>query len=299
MKNILVVGSINMDMVITVNRVPHMGETLSGDDYMTVPGGKGSNQALCMARLGGTVKMLGAVGKDGFGTELVDYLKEGGVDTSSIKQLNKNTGVALITVCDGDNMIVLEKGANYLITPKDIRDNVELYKWADIVVMQLEIPWETVMQSAKIAKENGCKVLLNPAPVENFKDEILPYIDIIVPNEHEAGIILGRKNVTKEDAKELVTEFREKGSEAVVTLGSDGCVYYYNGEVRHQPAIKTNVVDTTAAGDSFIGGMCVALCENKQLPEAVEFATKVASIVVSRKGAGTSIPTRDEIDNGE
>ncbi len=299
MKNILVVGSINMDMVITVDRVPRMGETLSGGDFMTVPGGKGSNQALCMARLGGTVKMLGAVGKDGFGAELTDYLKDSGVDTTPIKIIDKNTGVALITVCNGDNMIVLEKGANYMISPEDIRNNIELYKWADIVVMQLEIPWETVMESAKIAKENDCTVLLNPAPVENFKDEILPYIDIIVPNEHEGGIILDRESVTKDEAKELVTEFKKKGVEAVVTLGGDGCVYYYNGEVKHCPAIKTKVIDTTAAGDSFIGGMCVAICEGKKLPEAIKFATKVASIVVSRKGAGTSIPTRDEINNGE
>lgn len=296
MKNILVVGSINMDMVITVDRVPKMGETLSGDGFMTVPGGKGSNQALCMARLGGNVKMLGCVGKDGFGAELTKYLKESGVDTTPIKQTDKNTGVALITVCNGDNMIVLEKGANYMITPKDIKDNIELYKWADIVVMQLEIPWETVMESAKIAKENGCIVLLNPAPVENFKAEILPYIDIIVPNEHEGGIILDRENVKMEEAKELVLEFAEKGVKAVVTLGGDGCVYYDNGEVKHQPAIKTKVVDTTAAGDSFIGGMCVAMCEDKPFSEAIEFATKVASIVVSRKGAGTSIPKREEID---
>ena len=295
MKNILVVGSINMDMVITVSRVPHMGETLSGDGFMTVPGGKGANQALTMARLGGNVKMLGCVGRDSFGAELTDYLKESNVDTASIIQADKNTGVALITVCDGDNMIVLEKGANYMITPQIILENEELFRWADLVVMQLEIPWETVMQAAKIAKENGCVVLLNPAPVENFKDEILEFVDIIVPNEHEGGIILGRSNVTKEEAKDLVREFAEKGVNAIVTLGGDGCVYYDNGEVRHQPAKKTEVVDTTAAGDSFIGGMCVALCEGKKTAEAIEFATKVAGIVVSRKGAGTSIPKREEI----
>ena len=295
MKNILVVGSINMDMVITVDRVPHMGETLSGDGFMTVPGGKGANQALTMARLLGNVKMLGCIGGDSFGAELTDYLQESGVDTSAIMKSDTNTGVALITVCNGDNMILLEKGANYKITPEDIIKNEELFKWADIVVMQLEIPWETVMQTAKTAKENGCAVLLNPAPVENFKPEILEFVDIIVPNEHEGGIVLGKESVTKEQAKELALEFAEKGVQSVVTLGGDGCVYYDNGEIKHQPAIETNVVDTTAAGDSFIGGMCVALCENKSFPEAIEFATKVASIVVSRKGAGTSIPWRNEM----
>jgi ribokinase len=295
MKNILVVGSINMDMVITVDRVPKMGETLSGDGFMTIPGGKGANQALTMARLLGNVKMLGCVGKDSFGSELTSYLKESGVDTSSIMQTDKNTGVALITVCNGDNVIVLEKGANYEITPESVLENKELFKWADIVVMQLEIPWETVMQAAKTAKENGCTVLLNPAPVENFKDEILEFVDIIVPNEHEGGIILGKENVTKDEAKDLVLEFLEKGVKAVVTLGGDGCVYYDDGTVKHQPAMEAKVVDTTAAGDSFIGGMCVAMCEDKPFSEAIAFATRVASIVVSRKGAGTSIPWRNEI----
>lgn len=296
MKNILIVGSINEDLVITVDRVPKMGETLTGKGFMTVPGGKGANQALAVARLGGNVKMLGCVGNDGFGQELKAYLKESGVDINPVMQCDKNTGIALITVCNGDNMIVLEKGANYEITPEDIENNRDLYMWADIVIMQLEIPWEVVLKSAQVSKECGCTVLLNPAPVENYKDEILPYIDIIVPNEYEGGIILGRENVTKEEAKELVSEFAEKGIKSIVTLGGDGCVFYDNGNVRHQPAIKTEVVDTTAAGDSFIGGLCVGLCEGKSLEDSIHFATKVASIVVSRKGAGTSIPTRREVN---
>ena len=296
MKNILVVGSINMDMVITVSRVPHIGETLSGDGFMTVPGGKGANQALTMARLGGNVKMLGCVGYDSFGAQLIDYLKKSNVDTTSIIQTDKNTGVALITVCNGDNMIVLEKGANYMITSQIVLENEELFRWADLVVMQLEIPWETVMQAAKTAKENGCVVLLNPAPVESFKDEILEFVDIIVPNEYEGGIILGRSSVTKEDAEDLVREFDKKGVNAIVTLGGDGCVYYDKGTIKHQPAMKVKVVDTTAAGDSFIGGICVAMCEGKEMAEAIEFATKVAGIVVSRKGAGTSIPKRSEVE---
>lgn len=296
MKNILVVGSINMDMVINVDRVPNIGETISGNGFMTVPGGKGSNQAITAARLGGNVKMFGCVGNDAFGKELVTYLNNSNVDTSEIKVVETNTGIALITVYNGDNMIVLEKGANYMITPENIRSNVDLYRWADIVVMQLEIPWEAVMESAKVAKENGCTVLLNPAPVENFKSEILEYVDIIVPNEHEAGIILERENASKEEAKELVQIFAERKVQAVVTLGGDGCVYYDNGEVYYQPAMKTKVVDTTAAGDSFIGAMCVAMCEGKPLNEAIKFATKVASIVVSKKGAGTSIPVRTDIE---
>lgn len=296
MKNILVIGSINMDLVITVSRVPRMGETISGDGFMTVPGGKGANQALCMARLGGNVKMLGCVGKDSFGPELIEYLKDGGVDTSEIKQTDKNTGVALITVCNGDNMILLEKGANYMITPADIQANHELFKWADVVVMQLEIPWETVFHAARTAKEYHCTVILNPAPIENFNNEILEYVDIIVPNEHEGGIILGKEVTAAEEAKELVSEFAEKGITAVVTLGGNGSVYGYNGEIRHQRAFETNVVDTTAAGDSFIGGMCVAMCEGKPFDEAIEFATKVSSVTVSRKGAGSSLPKRCEVD---
>ena len=297
MKNILVVGSINMDMVINIDRVPHIGETLSGNGFMTVPGGKGANQALAMARLGGNVKMLGCIGNDNFGMELNKYLKESGVDTSHIKQVDTNTGVALIAVCNGDNMILLEKGANYMVTPVDIENNEELFSWADIVVLQLEIPWETVLRSAKMAKEHNCMVFLNPSPIENFRKEVLEFVDVIVPNEYEGGKILGKTNVTRYTAKELVLEFIKKGIKSVVTLGSDGCVFYDDGEIKHQPSIKTKVVDTTAAGDSFMGGLCVAISENKPFSEAVEFATRVASIVVSKRGAGISIPTREEVDS--
>jgi len=296
MKNILVVGSLNMDMIITVERIPNLGETLSGRDFMTVPGGKGANQALAVARLGGNVKMLGCVGNDSFGMEMTEYLKNSGVDVSSIKKADRNTGIAFITVCNGDNMIVLEKGANYMLKLEDIVANRTLFIWADMVVLQLEILWDTVVEAARVAKEENCTVLLNPAPVENFNKEILKYVDIMVPNEHEAGVIFGKTVATVEDAKNFVTEFAKQGMKLVVTLGSNGCVYYDNGMVKHCPAIPTIVVDTTAAGDSFIGAMCVAMCENKSFDEAIQFATKVASIVVSRKGAGISIPTRDEVE---
>lgn len=295
MKNILVVGSINMDMVIGVDRLPQMGETLSGDGFMTVPGGKGANQAACAAKLGGEVVMLGAVGKDSFGNELKDYLGGCGVNVSHIKQTDINTGIAMITVYNGDNMIVLEKGANYSLSDADIRENWDLFEWADIVVLQLEIPWNVVMTAAKTAKEYGCTVVLNPAPVENFNAEILQFTDIIVPNEHEGGLILGKNIDSIDDAKELVREFADKGITAVVTLGENGCVYYDNPEVKHQPAIKTTVVDTTAAGDSFIGAMCIGMSENKSFSDSILFATKVASIVVSRKGAGSSLPSREEV----
>lgn len=296
MKNILVVGSLNMDMVITADRMPHMGETINGSGFMTVPGGKGANQALAAARLDGNVKMLGSVGCDNFGTELTDYLSAGGVDTSPIKKSCANTGLAMITVCGGDNMIVLEKGANYQLLPEDIRENTDLFIWADYVVMQLEIPTETVAAAAKCAKDNGCTVVFNPAPVENFDGSILKWVDIIVVNEHEGGVILNKRVNTVDDAKQLVSDFSAKGICAVVTLGGNGAVYNDAGTVKHCPAQKTTVVDTTAAGDSFIGGMCVALGEGKSMEQAVLFATKVAAIVVSRKGAGISIPSRSELN---
>lgn len=296
MKNILVVGSINMDMVITADRMPHMGETINGSNFMIIPGGKGANQALAAARLNGNVKMLGSVGDDNFGSELIKYLSDGGVDTTSIKKSATNTGVALITVCDGDNMILLEKGANYAMLPEDIEKNTELFEWADFVIMQLEVPTETILTAAKCAKNNGCTVILNPAPIENFDDTLLDYIDMIVPNEHEGGIILNQTIATIEDASRLVLEFAKKNICAIVTLGENGSVYYCGEDrVKHCPAQKTNVVDSTAAGDSFIAGMCVALCEGKNIDDAIAFATKVSSIVVSRKGAGTSLPYRSEI----
>lgn len=295
MKNILVVGSLNMDMVIVADRMPHMGETVNGSGFMTVPGGKGANQALAAARLDGHVKMLGSVGRDSFGEELVGYLSAGGVDTSPVKKSEANTGLAMITVCGGDNMIVLEKGANYQLLPEDIEKNAELFQWADFVIMQLEVPPKTVGAAAKCAKDNGCTVVFNPAPVENFDSSVLKWVDIIVVNEHEGGTILNKKVNTVDDARQLVSDFAQRGICAVVTLGGNGAVYNDAGTVKHCPAQKTTVVDTTAAGDSFIGAMCVALGEGKSMEQAVLFATKVAAIVVSRKGAGISIPARSEM----
>lgn len=295
MKNILVVGSINMDLVITTDRLPNMGETINGKGFMSIPGGKGANQALAAARLGGNVRMLGSVGTDNFGAELINYLSADGVNTDSIKKSKTNTGIALITVCNGDNMIILEKGANYMVLPEDIKKNSDLFQWADFVIMQLEIPSETILSAAKCAKDYSCTVILNPAPVENFDREILNYIDMIIPNEHESSIIMNKPVTTVEGASQLVLEFAKKGIYAVVTMGENGAVYYTEKQIKHCPAQKTNVVDTTAAGDSFIAGLCVALGEEKNWDDAITFATKVASIVVSRKGAGISLPYRSEI----
>ena len=295
MKNILIVGSINMDLVINTERVPNMGETVSGSGFMTIPGGKGANQAVAAARLGADVKMIGAVGNDVFGKVLSENLKESGVDTKAILSKETSSGIAVITICKGDNQIILDAGANGELCCDDIASFNELFKWADIVVLQLEIPWNVVMHAAKTAKENGCIVLLNPAPVENFNNEILQYTDILIPNEHEAGIICGTKSLTKEEAKVVAEDFASKGINTIITLGSEGCVYSSENGTKECEAIKTNVVDTTAAGDSFIGGFCTALCDKKNVDEAIAFATKVASVTVSRKGACSSLPYLHEL----
>lgn len=297
MSKILVVGSINMDLTIETERMLKLGETISGKNFKTLAGGKGANQAVAASRLGGDVKFLGAVGEDSYGKELLENLENENIKFEGSILEGTTTGIAVITVCGGDNCIILDGGANMRITPDTVRAKRGLFEWADFVVFQLEIPLDTVLCGAKLARECGAKVVLNPAPAQNLPDEIYKNTDIIIPNETEAEIITGIAIKDKNDCERAVLELRSRGVEQVIiTLGSKGCVYNKAEEIIFKDPIEITVVDTTAAGDSFIGAVCVALGNGKTIDEAVNYATKVSSITVSRRGASVSIPYANEIE---
>ena len=292
MKNILIIGSINIDLVINTDILPKLGETVHGKDFMTSYGGKGANQAVAVAKIYGEADMIGAVGCDEFGKLLKANLESNNIKTEGVKIAETNSGVAVITVCGGDNHIILDGGANDTVSPAWIDANINLIKNADIVIFQLEIPMETIIYAAKKAKEFGCKVLLNPAPAAKLPEELLLFTDIIIPNEHEAAIITGKTDET-EALKALWNDGKRT---VIITLGEKGSLYNEGTEIKSQKAFPVKAVDSTAAGDSFIGGFCSMIAEGKTMEEAVRFATSVSAITVSRPGAGASIPTREEAE---
>lgn len=299
MKRICVIGSLNMDLVINTPRVPAMGETIHGHGFFTAPGGKGANQAVAASRLGGDVMMIGCLGEDIFGKTLLDNLAANGVDTSHIAKVSGvPTGIAVITVCGGDNCIILNSGANYSITNEQIESLENVIKESKILLLQLEIPLEVVEKSVDIARKKGVRVLLNPAPAVKLTDELLGKIDILTPNESECEILTGLPVKTVEDAGKAITYLLNKGvRQVVVTMGGKGVVYNSSDKIVHKPVPKVQVVDTTAAGDSFTGALSVALTSGKDMDEAVDFANAVGTLTVTRKGAQTSLPTLDEVEN--
>lgn len=286
-KKILVIGSINKDLVITTPRFPKEGETILGNNFYTANGGKGANQACAIGKLGGNVAMLGAIGNDNFGKDLSNALYSNNVNIDNLLIKNDvSTGIAVITVTnDGANHIIVAQGANALITKDDIKE--KLIASFDIIVMQLEIPLEIAKYAASIAKKLGKTVVLNPSPAVKLDRDFLSCVDILIPNETEIDIIGGVDYVLECGVKNII-----------LTLGADGCELITKQNRKHFDAYKVNVVDTTAAGDSFLGGVVRMIADDKTIEEAIEFATKVSNITVTRKGAIDSIPTYNEvIDN--
>lgn len=297
MKNILVVGSINADLVIQTPRMPQLGETIRGGGFGINPGGKGANQAAAIAKLGGCVQMVGCVGADANRNTVLHALSQYGVGTEGVTAVNAPTGVAVITVCGGDNCIILDAGANDLVTRDAIDANRSLFQWADFCVLQLEIPIESVVYAAQMAKQHGACVVLNPAPMCPLPQELTNLVDLFIPNKSEAELFLGRRIDTVADAKDALAEILTHGiKEVVITLGGDGCVYRDGAAVRHHEIVPSPVVDTTAAGDTFVGGVLVCLAEGKTMAEAIQFATYASSLCVSRSGAMVSVPTRSEVE---
>ena len=295
-KHILVVGSINMDYVIHTDRLPKLGETITGNDFAMNYGGKGANQAVATAKQGCDTKMFGAVGKDMAGGLAVKNLESYGIDCEAVLHVDAPTGAAVITVCGGDNHIILDVGANAYVTPEQIRAREDLFVWADAVVMQYEIPVESVLEAAKLAKKHGCFVILNPAPVKEVSSELFEYIDLVIPNEFEASLITNMEVKDRETATQAIDKLIAMGCKnALVTLGKQGSAYRNDGKIEYADIIPIKVVDTTAAGDSFIGGLCTKLCDGSDMKEAVKYATAVSTLTVSRAGAAVSIPTCEEV----
>lgn len=301
MKKILVVGSLNMDLVTEVPHLLTKGETALAQNLRQVPGGKGANQAYAVGKLSGRAAMLGAVGADAHGERLLANLREVGVDVSAVqKRQEEPTGTAVIMVLpSGDNSILVLQGANASVTPDVIRQSMSLIQECDILVLQLEIPLETVAFAATEAAKLGKQVVLDPAPaVPDLPKELLQSLYLIKPNETELSILTGhpyRPEGLRQDAEYL----QGLGVKNVlVTLGASGSyLLRENGEEHWFPADTTvKVVDTTAAGDSYMGALVVALSQGRSLEEAAEYASRVSDVVVSRRGAQTSIPGWEEIE---
>ena len=297
MNKITVLGSLNMDMVINTPRIPVMGETIHGQGFATFPGGKGANQAVAAARLGGDVKMIGCVGVDSFGQDLIGNLIQNNVGVENIKTVaGISTGIAVIVIKEGNNFIILDSGANFKLQPEDVDRVSDIIKTSDILMLQLEIPMEVVEKAVRTAKEYGVKVLLNPAPAKSLPDELLSEIDIFTPNESEAEFITGINIKSVPDAQNAVKYLMDKKiGQVVITLGSQGVVYNRGNKIIHKPVTRVKVVDTTAAGDSFSGALAVALSNNMTIDEAVDFANIVGTITVTRKGAQSSLPLLSEV----
>ena len=296
---IIVVGSANMDMVVTADHIPVPGETVIADTFFMNPGGKGANQAVAIARLGGAVAFIAKLGNDVFGKQSSKLYDDEGIDTRFLlSDPELPSGVALITVDkNGENSIVVAPGANANLFTDDFSDALQELKTARIILMQLEVPIETVRKTAAFAKEQGIKVILNPAPfTKNISEELLKNIDVLTPNQTEAEMLSGQRIQNLEDAKKAAAIIRDKGIPVVIiTMGAEGAVLCTKEQLVVLPAPAVAAIDTTAAGDVFNGALAVALADDKSLQSAVAFAARAAAISVTRMGAQSSIPYYSEV----
>ncbi len=296
--SIVIVGSSNTDMVIKADHLPMPGETILGGTFFMNPGGKGANQAVAAARLNGQVTFICKTGNDIFGRQSLQLFEEEGIDTSLIQSDSKNpSGVALITVDkNAENCIVVASGANASLTPQSLAKAEMVISTARIVLMQLEIPIETVAYVATVAAANKVKVILNPAPACEIPADLMQHIYVITPNKTEAEMLSGITIIDLETAAAAAKVIREKGVEIVViTLGSKGALIVTDTITQMIEAPKVHAIDTTAAGDVFNGALAVALSENLELLDAVALACKAAALSVTRMGAQSSAPYRKEM----
>ncbi|MFP1623829.1 ribokinase [Streptomyces sp. 5K101] len=292
MTGIVVLGSTNMDLVAYVARAPKRGETVTGREFRTIPGGKGANQAVAAARAGGDVIMIGAVGSDEFGAVLRHTLDASGVDIDLLRTAEGPSGTAHIVVDDeGGNSIVVIPGANGTVTGLTPGDEA-LIATAGILLLQLELPLSAVLDGAEAAHRHDVRTVLTPSPAQPLPPELLATIDLLVPNEHEAATLAGVA-----DPHGAAEALLRQVPEVVITLGPAGCLYAArDAEPVTVPAPQVTAVDTTAAGDTFVGALAVALGEGKPVPEALAWASTAAALSVQRPGASTSMPYRPEID---
>ena len=299
--HIVVVGSLNMDLVIQMPQIPKPGETLLGGVFKNFPGGKGANQAVAAARLGAHVSMIGCVGDDAFGKELRAGLENDGVDTTHVLvHPEAATGVALIQVdVQGQNSIAVASGANFCLTSADVEKAMQTIGEFDALLMQLETPLETIYTAAKIASYQDAKVLLNPAPAQVLEKDLLELVDVLLPNEYEVAMMTGVALQSPADTRQAAKKLLSLGTKnLIVTMGSHGALLF-DGKTNQEafiPACLVQAVDSTAAGDCFVGALAVGLCEGKSLPSAARFASAAAALSVTRAGAQPSLPYRQEVE---
>ncbi|MGW0942151.1 ribokinase [Streptomyces sp. NPDC002623] len=292
MTDIVVLGSTNMDLVAYVEKPPQRGETVTGREFRTIPGGKGANQAIAAAHAGAVVSMIGAVGNDAFGTRLRSTLEHSGVNTDHLRTVERPSGTAHIVVDDeGGNAIVVVPGANGTVDHLVPGDEV-LISSADALLLQLEVPLAAVVAGARAARAHGVRTILTPAPAQPLPPELLAATDLLVPNEHEAATLTGRT-----DPREAAAALLDSVPEVVITLGSAGSLYAARGaEPLTVPAPRVTAVDSTGAGDTFVGALAVALGEELPVREALAWAAAAAALSVQRPGASASMPYRSEIE---
>lgn len=297
---IVVVGSTNTDMVIKASHLPQPGETILGGTFFMSAGGKGANQAVAAARLGGSVLFIAKTGYDIFAKQSIDLFEKEGIDISGIQRDHyQPSGVALITVDDnGENCIVVAPGANAALSPSDIDEVKDKIENASLLLAQLETPIETVQHIANIAASAKIKFILNPAPAAKLADELLTKVSIITPNQREAEMLTGIQVTDDSSARQAANFLHSKGIETVIiTMGAAGAFVLHKDKYSMIPGYKVNVVDTTAAGDVFNGALVVALSEGAGMDDAVTFACSAAAISVTRLGAQASAPTREEVES--
>jgi len=292
--HIVVVGSLNMDLVVRAPRHPQPGETILGGDFRTFPGGKGANQAVAAARLGAAVQMIGRVGADAFGDALLQTLAQDGVDTRHVQRDQEApTGVALITLnAAGQNAIVVAPEANARVTPQDVVAAAAAFAGAAVLLLQLECPLPAVAQAIELAKQHGAQVVLNPAPAQPLDAALLAQVDYLLPNQNELALLTGL-----DDLRPAVRRLQAVGVRRIVmTLGEEGVLVVEGDSEVHIPAHGVTVVDTTAAGDAFAGAFAVALLEGHATYQAAAWGNAAGALAVTRAGAQPSLPRRDELE---
>lgn len=278
-----------MDLVVTSSRRPGAGETVLGDSFKTVPGGKGANQAVAAARLGAEVAMIGRVGDDAFGKDILENFRANAVNTQNVKPVTHlESGTAHIILAEGDNSIVVVEAANREVTPAYVDEAAEVIRNADIVLIQQEIPEETVVHVSTLCAEFGTPLLLNPAPARTLPQEVIDNAAYITPNEHEAEILFQGMSPAQ--------VLRQYPNKLFITEGSKGVRYFDGTEEILVPTYKVEAIDTTGAGDTFNAAFAVALAEGKALQESIRFANRAASLSVTKFGAQGGMPTRDEVE---
>lgn len=297
---IVVIGCLHTDFTVKVKTIPRIGESVLGKSFKRSPGGKGANQAVAAARLGADVVLIGRVGADVFGKELIKNLRENGIDTKYIIEDSETyTGLALIMVDeDGDNILAVASGADMRIRKEDIDRAEEIIKLSDILLIQLETPLQIVEYAINIAFNEGVKVLLNPAPAQKLSKDLLKKVYVLIPNEKEAELLSNVKikdlNSSKISAKKLL----ENGTEnIVITLGKNGSIIATKEETVHINGLNVNAIDTTGAGDAFCGALAVALSSGKELKEAVIYANYAGALATTKIGAQEALPTQEELEN--